>query len=423
MTRFHSRAMGDDSPIHRQNTQKRPTASITTQVSSNQILEWFFLTTQIGRTWYFRVERTFLFNILAFYHYCCIITCMGTTIRDIADKLSLSPSTVSRSLQQDDRIHPQTRARVAELAARMGYQGRARRSGGPGKTDTQADVLRLAILLRSQDSHGGPNAMRFLHGMTAEADRLGATISLHALRSRDVDDDPAPHDLPPVVQSGECDAAMLEGQHDPRAVNVIAQHVPVISCEWQYADIAHDVVQADDVAGVAMLVDHLHEAGHRQVAWLGERMRCGYSDQRQAGYIEGCLRHDISIDPRLFIGPEGYDDNRRPTTDALMAAVRLGATAFVCVNDYRAQMVIDTLTEAGLSVPNDISVTGFDGVEPTNPAQRRITSIDPNFVEMGRLAVNLAHRRKSQPAAGHIRVSTQPRVVDGQTISKVKHHS
>ena len=339
---------------------------------------------------------------------------MSVTIRDIARALSLSPSTVSRSLQRDERIHPKTRAHVAEVAARMGYQGRARRTTRETEASASPVTLRVAMLLRSEDSHSSPNAMRFLHGMTAEADAISAEISLHALRMHDLDSDPSPDSLPPVVRRGDCDVVILEGRHDPRAVRVIAGQVPVVSCEWEYEGVPHDVVQADNISGIRQLVDHLYHLGHRRLAWLGEAATSSYNEQRRAAFIQACLHKQIMPGPDLI-----YETSATAVDDELCrevaACVERGATGMICVNDRVAQLVVDTAGSLGLDVPGDLSVTGFDAMGSTPETKPPLTTIDPRFVEMGRMALGLAQRRSTQPAAGHVRMTGVAELITGES--------
>ena len=340
---------------------------------------------------------------------------MAVTIRDIAQKLSLSPSTVSRSLQRDERVHPKTRAHVAEVAAKMGYQGRARRTTREVENPTASTPLRIAMLLRSEDSHSSPNAMRFLHGMTAEADGQLAYISLHALRAHDYDADPSPQALPDVVRHGECDVVVLEGRHDPAAVKVLAGQVPIVSCEWVYDGVPHDTVLADNIGGIRGMVDHLVQHGHRQLAWVGEAYAASFVDQRQAGFIQSCLHHNLPFDPQAMLGVEVFNKYKGLIVQPILDMVTAGVTGFVCVNDRVAKMVISVLRNAAIEVPAQVSVTGFDAMAESTGGQAPLTTVDPQFIELGRLALRLARYRASQPAAGYVNQTCLARLIVGNS--------
>ncbi len=260
--------------------------------------------------------------------------------------------------------------------------------------------------------------MRMLQGMTAATDDVDARLTVHTVRAHDLDEQ-TPARLPKSLRGSACDAAVLEGRHDPAMVRDLARRVPLVSCAFLYDPVAHDAVLADNLEGVRMVVDHLMPLGHRRLAWVGEHHDATFSEQRRAGFIEGCLRHGL-LPPRedlmgrsIFHGRDDIDGR------VLREAVQRGVTAFVCVNDRVAGLVIRSLEEAGLSVPADASVTGFDAMHIADLQARRITSIDPQFVEMGRACIDLVMRRLRQPASRPLRVSVSGELVIGNSSGPV----
>lgn len=333
---------------------------------------------------------------------------MSASITDIAARLELSAATVSRALRHDQRIHPQTRAKVAAAAAELGYQGRARRNLVRSSRKTQ-----IGLLLRSQESYQGANAMRIFHGVTAEADAAGVTVSVLVLRQHDAGDEPLV--LPQAITAGECGAVVLEGRQPAGVVAAIAALVPVVTINHLYDGLVHDAVMADNQARIAELVQRLAALGHRRLCFIPEWYPAAFNEEREAGFLRGLVSCALPVDAGCRLDPAtAYDAGGSLRPEALHAAAGRGVTAFVCVNDRIAGQAVERLEVQGLAVPGQVSVTGFDAEAG---AAGRLTSVEPRFEELGRAALDLACRRARAPAAAALRVSVVGQVVAGLTIA------
>jgi DNA-binding LacI/PurR family transcriptional regulator len=319
---------------------------------------------------------------------------MEIKLADIANELDLSVMTVSRSLRHDTAISPETRARVHEVARRLGYQGRARRARRAVKHDTKEQTLGLLLRHESIElAHRDHILMRMMGGILSVLDEHGTRLKMHTWPANHLphlDQDPAA--LPPMIQNGECQALIMHGYHEERNLDFLSRRLPVVSMVSRYRDVPIDTVVADNADGIHRLVTLLQKLGHRCLAWVGTNMTWSFIEARQAGLIQGCLQHRLEINPRFFFGEEIWSGREIGERDALLAAVDAGVTAFVCGNDYVAFQLIQLLEAAGKRVPHDISVTGFDGTA-SEATVRQITSIDPGFFEIGRLSAELALRR------------------------------
>lgn len=337
---------------------------------------------------------------------------MDVTIHDIAAKLDISPSTVSRSLRQSSRVNPRTRAQVAAVAAQLGYQGLSRR-----RKSSEAGKAHIGLLLRSEESQSSPNAMRILHGMTAEADRANVLFTVHSWQATDTDE---PHDvvLPAAIRENGCDAIVLEGRHDPEIVRLISAFCSVISVSWIYPSIELDAVTSDNRTGTCLLVDHLAELGHRRLAWVSEAYQASWNSERQAAFIQQSLFHQIPLADLCFFNHDLFLTRDEIKIDPLLDAVARGVTAFVCVNDRVAEMVISALESRGVKVPEQVSVTGYDAMFSAD-RKHVVTTIDPQFVELGRAALEIAARRVHNPCAARLHVAVNCRFVAGDTTGPV----
>lgn len=354
---------------------------------------------------------------------------MAVTLQDIADDLQLSKATVSRSLRNDPLILPRTRAKVHETAARLGYEGRPREARGSStasKAQTQQasparETLGLLFPATNPDlARQDLNLMHLMQGVMTEAERVGKLLMVQTvLPNRRGLMEENPDEVPGMLREGACKALIIRGALPPADVEFLARDIPVISLGRIYQDSPVDAVVPDSVLGTHSLVDHLTELGHRRLAWVGARYEASFIDERQAGFVTGCLHNHLELDQQFFLGKEIYENHLIRDHEKLLDAVKGGVTAMVCGNDSIAAQVIEILEGAGLRVPQDVSITGFDAQSPPNFG-RQITSIDPRFVELGRAAVRLATQRLNQSAAPPCIMTVRSQFVAGDTITVAK---
>jgi DNA-binding LacI/PurR family transcriptional regulator len=341
---------------------------------------------------------------------------MEVTLQDIADELDLSPATVSRSLRHDKMIRPETRARVNEVARRMGYKQRVGRPRRVVESDSKST---LGLLIRASNLNTAKNdlnMMKMMTGVMAGADELGLILQIHTLRSHRFRTEQESTLIQNLVQDKACQSLILHGEHEESEVEFLAKRLPLVSMGRFYRGLPMDAVVADNSEGVREMVSHLVALGHRQLAWVGAYYNSTFMEARQAGYIQGCLGHQLNLDPRWLLGQESYVD-RQLQLEPLLAAVNAGVTGFVCGNDYIALNVIELLNANGIEVPNKVSVTGFDASNNSQIKPLQLTSIDPGFFEIGKAATRLAVQRISDPMTRASILNISSEIVVGDTTA------
>ncbi len=338
---------------------------------------------------------------------------MAVTLQDIADQLELSVATVSRSLRHDPLIHPKTRAQVNQMALRLGYEGRSRRPRHKVENGTLGLLVRAATLGNIESDF---NMTRMLQGLMAEADSSGMQLNIQPIDINPTRMEEAPALVPPMIRDHLCQAVLVRGWFDPRDVAFMARQLPVVSLVRIYHEAATDAVVGDDFDGVRALVVRLAELGHRRLAWVGGDYQATFLDARQAGFMQGCVGSGLDLSAQRFLGKEIYEEQRVQAHDKLLHTVNEGATAMVCGNDSIALQVIEALNKAGLRVPEDVSVTGFDAGRGT-ASGHQLTTVDPQFFEIGRAAVRMAAQRMSQSPGPPCTVIVRGVIVPGETIA------
>jgi LacI family transcriptional regulator len=312
----------------------------------------------------------------------------------------------------------------------MGYKARR---GRPRRTvEPNTHSCSLGLLLRNkslEEAHRDSNLMKLMSGIMSITNAQGIQLKMDTLSPQEnrLLDGEAPH-LPSMIGNRECQALIVDGDHNEADLDFLSRRLPVISIGRTYPTLSIDAVVADNVHGIERLVGHLVEFGHRHLAWVGPHYSCSFSEDRKTGFIKGCLAHDLDFDRRSIFGREiyrgespalGIHDIRHP--ELLLKAMSEGVTAFVCGNDSVAYAVIAALEANGKRVPEDASVTGFDASYPSVPGSwnwRNLTGFDPEFFEIGKTAARLALQRLVYPNDKTCVLSVRGELVLGDSIAR-----
>lgn len=303
------------------------------------------------------------------------------TIHDVASLAGVSKSLVSLALAGSKKVSEQSREKILEAAESLGY----RRNAAARSLAVQRSQTMGVLIL---DLHN-PVFAEILDGVQSELRDYGYSTMLVT-----GGDDP-------VLEKTEIDTLLqfqIEGlilishRLDAKELALIAGEVPTVTVTRE--DIKTpglDTVCNDDIAGAQLAVDHLVDLGHSKIICLsgGDNP---VSHSRVEGYKIAMARRGKSNFSSVVQG--GLTD----TTGYRAAAKALeqNPTALFVANDIAAMGAIAAIEEAGLSVPEDISVVGYDGISLGALRSVNLTTIAQPLDKLGRLAAkNLVQRIKN----------------------------
>jgi LacI family transcriptional regulator len=331
------------------------------------------------------------------------------TLQTLADQLGISTATVSRALKNNRTIHSKTRARVMAEAARLGYDRPLRGSL------TKSDGLRVLLLLpphaREMNLLIFPS---YLRGITTAATALGCSLGVEEITDAQYGKMNRRSNLPRAIRSGRADVVVVTGNHHPEDVSILAQELPVVSLQWDYPAARVDLVAAFNSFGIAELVDALLRHGHRRLAWVGANYEASFFRERQAGFIQGCLQG------RVLPAPEMYARLDQVDAPFLKGWIAQGVTALVTANDDVAFRVAEVCSRHAIRIPEELSLTGFDGSQQALRNGKRLTTYDPGLAELGRAAVELAVQRIRESGASRMLQSREGRLLEGETVANAR---
>lgn len=296
------------------------------------------------------------------------------TIKDIADRLGVSISTVSKGLNGASDISEELRQVVLDTAVEMGYSTKRSR-----KTENR----KLCIFIENMDY--------------SSIDEFGYDIVLgfkqNAFRHNwDVDIVP----ITPAFQTeskydtyllknGYCGAFLVGfALHDEWMKQLESTTMPTVLFDNFIADNPNVCyIGTDSYEGISMAVKHLFTLGHKKIAFLNGSLYSMVSDQRQEAFENAMRELGLPIESKLMARGYYVSDSAKYHVPGFLAE---GATAIVCGNDLIARGVIDECVQRGFRVPEDISVVGFDDIPIAAAFTPPLTTIRQERNELGKCA-------------------------------------
>jgi LacI family transcriptional regulator len=340
----------------------------------------------------------------------------------LASELNLSPATVSKSLRNHPGINAQTRARVMAAAAAKGYRLQPRRESVSDEFSPTASET-VAVLLSEDRRTVGRDvpALGFLTGLSEQASHANVSLAVHRFSgdSRQLLD---PATQPAALRAGYVRGAVLVHQFDLDVVAYLAQRMPVVTLIRDTPGVVKDHVDANHASAMYAIVKHLADLGHKRIGFVGRSPALRYSAARFGSFIQAMTSLGLDVAPRAMIRAFRetipteviFDDS---VVDAVMHAIKDdGVTAFACASDGVGYRLAAALAERGVSVPHDVSLTGFDGVDPT-PGIRQLTSVATPFEQIGRAGFQMLRERMRDASLPSRSVLIECRFVRGETTA------
>lgn len=302
------------------------------------------------------------------------------TLRDVAARAGVSFKTVSNVINGHPHVTEATRDRVQDAIDALGYRpnqsARSLRHGRSG-------ILALAVpeltspyfaALASEAGRAAKEHGRVLVIEETLGDLEGERVALVDLTSRLVD------------------GVILSPLVTPQDVVVerIGETPLVMLGEHRYA-VRADHVGMDSVRAARELTEHLLATGRRRIAVVGRQDGGSTGGERWLGHVQALLAADLVPDSSLVARVKAYRraDGERAVRELLAAGAR--PDAVLCFNDLLALGAMHALRQAGLAVPGDVAVAGFDDIEESRYAG--LTTVAPDLPLLAREAVRLLVRR------------------------------
>jgi LacI family transcriptional regulator, repressor for deo operon, udp, cdd, tsx, nupC, and nupG len=296
------------------------------------------------------------------------------TIKDIANKLGIAVSTVSKGLNNASDISDETRQLVLEAAVEMGYASKKVRTQGKRK---------VCILIENMDYE---NIDQFGYEIV-----LGFKLSA-ANKNWDVTVIPTNLNMQTaekfdtfMLKNGYSGAFLLGfALHDDWITQLNTTTVPSVLFDNYISNNNHvGYVGTDSYEGMELAVAHLANLGHTKIAFLNGSKNSMVSEQRCQAFIQSLTAYGLTFNESLIEYGYYVPDCARYHIPSFL---KNGATAIICASDLIASGAISEIKKQGLRVPEDISIIGFDDLPIASKLIPPLTTIRQDRKDLGKSA-------------------------------------
>jgi DNA-binding LacI/PurR family transcriptional regulator len=322
------------------------------------------------------------------------------TMADIARHVGVSRPLVSIVLRGADGASEATRERVLSAAAELGYRPD---SLARGLRSNRTRHLGVLFALRR------PFEVELVEHMFPVVEQLGYHLLLGATtRSR------GQEAVTDELLRYRCEGLIVVGPDlNGHRLEPIAEEVALVEIGRSVTRGPVDVVRNDDALGIRQAVDHLTSLGHRSIAFIDGGANPGAAD-RQAGYRAAMAGHGLTSGIRVV--PGGYTEDEGATAAQQLLADGL-PTAVIASNDLSAIGLLDSMLRAGVRVPENLSVVGYDDSRFARLPGIDLTSVRQDIPQMARLAVQSVVERLDLPPREPRNVALPPQLVIRDTTA------
>jgi DNA-binding LacI/PurR family transcriptional regulator len=334
------------------------------------------------------------------------------SIKDIARLARVSHPTVSRALQNSPLVSPKTAEKIRRIARESGYKPSA---VARGLVTRRTRTIGLVVTTVSD-----PFTSEVATGIEQTANDHGYCVFL-------ADSNADPEREKKVVQSfaeQRVDGIIVTSSrvgalHMPLLAEM---RVPIVLVNDQHEDqpgVAVHSVMIMNEEGTFALTNHLLNLGHRRIAYIGDQYGYQSDVERHAGYAKALDEAKITLREDFSVRGDGKAEAAVRATNGLLSLSQ-PPTAIVCYNDMTALGAMRAIRMHGFSIPEDISVVGFDDLFVSAYTEPPLTTVRQPMRQMGQQAMeSLLHLMNGEPSVPQIRIKAEV-IVRNSTARVVK---
>jgi DNA-binding LacI/PurR family transcriptional regulator len=297
------------------------------------------------------------------------------TIRDIGRQAGVSLATVSLVLNGKAGVGIGTRQRVLATIDQLGYQRRSQRA-----------MIGLLIERLPISAFGDPFVGAIVQGVELEANRRGYHVLLASVERGMMQ-------LPAMVAEQQVSGVIAVGGGDISDGYIrllVGTGLPVVLADNIVVGLPVPCVLADNATGAYLAACHLLEQGHRRIALLEGPQKYKTLSERKQGFLSALDQAGLTPDPRLLVKPI-HASSRKGYLEAqslLVLPPDERPTAIFAISDKTALGALDALKDAGVRVPDEIALVGFDGINDSAYVVPALTTVRVPMHDMGRVATD-----------------------------------
>ncbi|MBP5175298.1 MAG: LacI family DNA-binding transcriptional regulator [Treponema sp.] len=300
-------------------------------------------------------------------------------LSDIAEKLGVSTVTVSKAIADKDGVSDELREKIKKLAADMGYRQKSAKIASLRKENSTGNI---GIIIPSRFFERATSFYWSMYNaLSKELISNGYYAIMEQLDAKEEFD----LAIPRVIQDHKVDGVILLGQLSNDYARYFLKHYSnFIFMDFYVNEENTDSVTTDNFYSEYIMTQYLISQGHRDIRFVGNFNATTSINDRFMGFMKAMLENGLHVSFDEIIN----DRDKRGFYSPIQLPEKM-PTAFVCNCDETASRLIEVLDKNGYSVPNDISVVGFDNFVSSGSVNPPLTTVEVDPSESARAAVEL----------------------------------
>ena len=331
-------------------------------------------------------------------------------IEDVARAAGVSVATVSRVLNEQGHVLPETQEKVRKAADELRYQ--------PNLSARNLRKNESRIILILAPNFSNPYYSNVLAGICDVSRNLGySTLIYNTYDSNALDQTLVSH----LFQKNRADGMItLAVNRDDRWLTQVAGKYPIVQCSEYVEDEPVPHISVDNRSAAKESVSMLVAQGHRRIGIVTSANRYLSSANRMRGYLDALEEAGIAQDESLIAyasADYSFASGKQAARELL--SLPEPPSAIFCVSDILALGVIAAAGKMGLQVPWDLSVTGFDDVDYTTMFHPYLTTVSVPCYDLGRRSMQLLYDQIAQKPGAEREVYLPHKVIVRETTARI----
>ena len=323
------------------------------------------------------------------------------TNRELAHMLKISPATFSMIINNKPGISSKTRERVLHQLGEMGYDNLIKSAQQEQQAFVQQQMLCFVVYLR----HGRvlnqhPFFLLLMESIEAQARKFGSYIMMRTIDSHS----PVRPQIESLNQMNASGVILFATEMLEEDIEYFSGlTIPYVAIDNDFSHLNINTVSINNQLGTHQAIEYLVHQGHQAIGYLQSEDYISSFGERERGYKEALARFGLELDPRYIYRVRYAEESSYLDISALLRENVPLPTAFVCDDDTIAVGALRAFQAAGLRVPEDISLIGFNDRPNTSLTQPPLTSVNVPRYSFGTAAVDaivsLIGKIKNDPSA------------------------
>lgn len=328
------------------------------------------------------------------------------TIYEVSKLAGVSLATVSRVLNNNTPVKAETRRKVLAAMDELGYQPN---SVAQSLASNRSNSIGIVV-----PELNGP----FFGTLLSDIENCFRQAGKHVIIAAGHSDEKLEKDSISFLQSRNCDALILhvEAVSDDYLIELMQKKVKFVLINRFVAPLYDRCITLNNQHGGYLATRHILEHGHQHIAYISGPMWKQDADQRYKGHVRALTEFGIEPAEQLFYEGDYHEKSGAEGARRLLES-NPAITAIVCANDEMAAGALTAAREVGRSLPDQLSVIGFDNVNFAHYTFPKLTTIEYPVGGMGEMAAQLILKRVYQQKINTIQTVFEPRLIERDSIA------